>query len=110
MEYTEGKWEAIRNAVGTHIIQTEYARIGEIDRHFNANLIVTAVNACISVNPDHPMAVAESIKEMYEALEGILGISVECWRKVKRTLAEAEQEIINPCGDPDDPICKDCKD
>lgn len=37
----------------------------------NAHLIVTAVNACAQVNPDNPMAVAEAIEEMYEALKGI---------------------------------------
>ena len=37
----------------------------------NAHLIVAAVNACASVNPDNPQAVAESIKDMYEALRTI---------------------------------------
>lgn len=36
----------------------------------NANLIVSAVNACASVNSNNPQAVAESIKDMYEALKG----------------------------------------
>jgi len=35
----------------------------------NADIIVAAVNACQEVNPDNPMAVAESIKDMYEALK-----------------------------------------
>ena len=35
----------------------------------NAKLIAAAVNACIKVNPDNPMAVAESITELYEALK-----------------------------------------
>lgn len=35
----------------------------------NAELIASAVNACISVNPDNPQVVAESIKDMYEALK-----------------------------------------
>lgn len=35
----------------------------------NAQLIAAAVNACIAVNPDNPMAVAESIKDMCEALK-----------------------------------------
>jgi len=37
----------------------------------NAHLIVTAVNACIELNPNNPIAVAESIKDMYEALKKI---------------------------------------
>jgi hypothetical protein len=30
----------------------------------NAHLIAAAVNACASVNPDNPLAVAESVKDM----------------------------------------------
>ena len=33
----------------------------------NAHLIAAAVNACIKLNPNNPMAVAESIGELYEA-------------------------------------------
>ena len=40
-----------------------------IEAEANAQLIAAAVNACISVNPDNPQAVAEGIKEMYEALK-----------------------------------------
>ena len=35
----------------------------------NANLIVAAVNACIKLNTENPLAVAESIGDMYEALK-----------------------------------------
>ena len=42
----------------------------------DANLIVTAVNACISVNPQNPQAVAESIKDVYEALQAILNATI----------------------------------
>ena len=38
----------------------------------NADLIVSAVNACQEVNPDNPQVVAESIKDMYEALRAII--------------------------------------
>ena len=38
----------------------------------NPHLIEAAVNACVSVNPDNPMAVAWSIKEMYEALRAMI--------------------------------------
>lgn len=37
----------------------------------NAHLIAAAVNACKEINPDNPMAVAESIKELREALKEI---------------------------------------
>ena len=35
----------------------------------NAKLIVSAVNACKEVNEGNPQAVAESIKDMYDALK-----------------------------------------
>ena len=35
----------------------------------NANLIVTAVNACKQINPDNPQSVAEAIGDMYKALK-----------------------------------------
>ncbi len=37
----------------------------------NTQLIVTAVNACIKLNKDNPLAVAESISDLYEALKKI---------------------------------------
>lgn len=37
----------------------------------NAHLIVTAVNACIKLNPDNPQAVAESISDLCEALKAV---------------------------------------
>jgi len=34
----------------------------------NAQLIIEAANSCIRINPESPMAVAQSIKGLYEAL------------------------------------------
>ena len=73
MNYTKGEWEATdyvmmdgkrRYDIETveEVIATD---VGEADSH----LIVSAVNACASVNPDNPIVVAESIKAMYEALK-----------------------------------------
>jgi hypothetical protein len=42
-----------------------------IANHDDADLIVSAVNGCISVNTDNPQLVAESIKDMYEALKSL---------------------------------------
>ena len=36
-------------------------------RIINAKLIVSAVNACIEINPNNPQAVAEAIGDMYRA-------------------------------------------
>ncbi len=38
----------------------------------NAKLIVSAVNACIELNPQNPLAVAEGIKDMYRACERLI--------------------------------------
>ncbi len=38
----------------------------------NAQLIVTAVNACIKLNPKDPLAVASSISDLCESLEYII--------------------------------------
>lgn len=44
----------------------------------NANIIVAAVNACKVINPDNPIAVAESIKDTHETLKAIVDKRMEC--------------------------------
>jgi hypothetical protein len=64
----------------------------------NANLIVAAVNACAAVNPSCPMAVAESIKDMYKAVklwhqhqQGTRGhYCAECANALQNALFKAE--------------------
>ena len=69
--YTEGEWEVTGNSI--------YARPSELEpeiicyvqgqnKEANAQLIASAVNACIKLNPDNPLAVAQSITDLYEAL------------------------------------------
>lgn len=90
-EYTKGEWKVEDGDFGYKIIcdQTkpdDTIDIAEIDDYkenpqepkANAYLIVTAVNACASVNRDNPMAVAESIRETYEALEKIVAEGTRC--------------------------------
>ena len=91
MEYTKGDWKVIftseghgiysqyeimgdKHETGTIAIVYDYNNFlsGEDEGEANADLIVSAVNACISINPDNPQAVAESIKDMYEALTQLL--------------------------------------
>jgi len=70
----------------------------------NANMIVTAVNACQEVNPDNPMAVAESIKDVYEELKEaklqieylhdkfkVTGTGNTVLARIDNTLAKAER-------------------
>ena len=83
MNYTKGEWWAefiqVPNKQQWEIrAKTEHPLLQHIadmgkptdgsKAEANAHLIAAAVNACISVNPDNPLAVAESIKDMYEAL------------------------------------------
>mgnify|MGYP001600193123 CR=1 FL=1 len=70
-EFTKGEWTASKSGVGDWTIATKSILIAHVLQHFNAHLIVAAVNACQSVNPDNPRVVADSIKEVYEALEQI---------------------------------------
>ncbi len=71
---TEGKWEKEGNRItvsGSGVIAicpSPTTSDGIMEFIANTKLIVSAVNACKSVNQDNPQAVAESIKEMYEAL------------------------------------------
>jgi len=85
---TLGPWKT--NAPGGFIIRSiksELARVGYSIGGFsqgamsnapglseaqaNAALIVAAVNACFAINPSSPLAVAEALPELVEALETI---------------------------------------
>jgi len=72
MEYTE--WSAVYHGWtddgGKPIwfVETIDDVICELNDKANADLIVAAVNACIKLNPDNPMAVAEALPELYEVL------------------------------------------
>ena len=85
MGYTRGKWKVYKDRIGRITIVSEEGS-GELffnqvliatmnqfinSSEANANLATAAVNACASVNPDNPLAVAESIKDMYEALKAL---------------------------------------
>ena len=53
-----------------HFISGAYG--GQVRKKADAELIVTAVNACIKLNPEDPLAVAENISELYESLDYIV--------------------------------------
>jgi len=77
---TKAEWYSNRFSDGHLVYQVESGKTlalvydtsnenGEDTGKGNADLIVAAVNACAEVNADNPIAVAESIKEMYDALK-----------------------------------------
>ncbi len=110
-EYTKGEWK-VRNyttedgefdvCVINRGLDAMIARVGGLtaikEAKANAHLIVAAINACISVNPDNPLAVAESIKPMYEALklyqshqQGTGGhYCYKCAEAINKSIAKAE--------------------
>jgi hypothetical protein len=63
-EYTKGKWEAGKSPLGDWFITNGETLIARQLRHFDAPLIVAAVNACISINPEHPEKVAEGMEDL----------------------------------------------
>jgi hypothetical protein len=75
MNYTSEKWEARGRVVYKQSSNYEILEVpilswmqqGEAEA--DTQLIVAAVNACISVNPDNPLAVAKSIQKMYDTLK-----------------------------------------
>lgn len=82
MEYTKGEWKAVFDG-GLCIKDADNRKLallfdgGYEEKEANARLIVATVNACIKLNPNNPMAVAQSIEKMYEALHKIRAISPE---------------------------------
>ncbi len=50
----------------------KYFGVCTLDSQEDTNLIVSAVNACIEINPDNPQVVAEAIKDMYWALKSTI--------------------------------------
>ena len=86
MEYSKGKWGILKEHHEIYI-QTDkepvcYCHELNSTNLSNANLIASAVNACIEINPDNPQAVAEAIPEIFEALKRFLGSSA-CKNKCK---------------------------
>jgi len=96
---TKGEWKVEDNYVyclnnkGTNRffagVQHGNTDTGEMTPHSelvaNANLIAAAVNACILLNPDNPLAAAESIKDMREARA-----MYDALKLIVRALAKAE--------------------
>jgi hypothetical protein len=54
------------------LVKIVYSMEGEFqEQRENAELIVTAVNQCKSINPDNPQAVAEQIGQLIDAIKGL---------------------------------------
>ncbi len=118
MNYTKGTWfvtktppldnwkiyikETFDNPLTRYEVGSFYQDKGD------AQLTAMAVNACVSVNPNNPMTVAESTKDMYEALKiimdsailekretgfYILRLSYSSWQNACKTLAKAESKV-----------------
>ena len=84
--YTKGEWRAETNLFPGTVWAISKGRETEVatihpqpnNQDFaNAQLIVEAVNACIKLNPDNPLAVAQSISDLYEALKELLKLAYD---------------------------------
>lgn len=103
-EYTRGKWQKEKNMTGAYNITSEHKDnlnfIAEVYRHFNAKLICSAVNACISINPENPQAAADGMEEVIKSLKGVSwclrnqdikgGIN---WKQVEQDINQALSKI-----------------
>jgi len=83
---TERMWEVEKlndNLYDIVIIETprKWNFVSEAYSQANANLIVTAVNACKSINPDNPLLVAESIEKAFRFLNKVY--TEKCMRPIE---------------------------
>ena len=77
MNYTKGEWEVTYKRSPDKMLLATYIEPDiaalllrgkqEEEVIANAQLIAEAINACIKLNPDNPLAVAQSISDLYEA-------------------------------------------
>ena len=108
MNYTKGKWyvkdyrEGEAKSIRCDCGEGLDAQIAFVLEKGDAHIIAAAVNACIKVNPNNPLAVAESIQEMYEAMKELIKVyNIEadaadsdyhpsCWRQAYEALVKVE--------------------
>lgn len=88
--FSKGKWyfnswadvphTNIRVEVDEHADQ-HIAFVNSHNSKIDSQVIITAINALQTVNPENPQAVAESIKDMYEGLR----YALKCFRKLSES-------------------------
>jgi hypothetical protein len=61
----------------------------------NAELIVTAVNACKEINPDNPLNVAKAIPELFENANDIKGLLWEYFDQLPQPLKNKLTDLRN---------------
>jgi hypothetical protein len=61
----------------------------------NSELIVSSVNACISINPNNPQVVAEAIGDMHKALKSLVEKveQLSLWDKTDQSYYKAKQAL-----------------
>lgn len=104
MEYTKGKWEvgkAHTDTIYNDGWQGKIAYCYSPNGEANAQLIAAAVNACVKVNPDNPMAAAGSLTGLYDAsrkardyLRFNKGDASPIFDELDEAIAKAEDEAI----------------
>ncbi len=84
----------IYHRLGPNFVDT----IAERLTAFDANLIVAEHNACVSVNPSNPLAVAESIVEAFLVLNGIRLLAQEHTKMPKDVILKAIKPVLSKAG------------
>lgn len=91
----DGKWYC-----GTHNPIKAKTREAKATKELEHKMLICRVEgiaqrACFQINPDNPQAVAESIKDMYEALKWIAGEGTRCLEIVQQDKPVREIYDIN---------------
>ena len=98
MNCARGEWTIKRRELA-FIVKADNKLIATVhqvgvETNDNADLIAAAVNACIKLNPGNPMAVAESIGEMYGVCQAIMEISWALRECGYHTLVNLAEQVL----------------
>lgn len=95
--HTKEPWETRPNATGEHTIFTNDTYIGTINRHFNAEHIISCVNGCEGINPDAVKELRDVLGEIDSYCEGFFQNMEDAhfWtlhKDITKILAKAEEK------------------
>lgn len=89
-------WKSHKSGLGDWVIIDENDELicREL-RHWNKDLILSAVNGCKTINPNSPQAVADQIEAMYKTIRKvtILTQSMVFWDKADKDTKEIDTEL-----------------
>ncbi len=101
-QITQGKWTAYKDTLtqDSCVIdlphkshEKTYTEIGISFHQQDARFICECANQCQSVNPSNPLAVAQNIKAMYQALQGSITNRMACHEAEAAFIPEHIQKV-----------------